>query len=170
MSRTIETKTTVAAPAQLVRAFMLDINNWVRVMPSSVMTPGGFRWEGAPWQAGSRIVSVAKVLGMTLKEEVLAPAAGELFRVESRKAGFKYITACRVADVGPEESVVTLTTIWAGWPMIFARFTPRSQFEAGQQFSDRALQTEIELAWLRAKQGQESVELYPGLTSPQCTC
>jgi hypothetical protein len=134
---------------------MLDIDNWPRAMPSSVMVPGGFRWKGEPWQAGSYIVSVAKLLGMTLKEEVLAPAAGELFRVESRKAGFKYITACRVADAGPEEAVVTLTTTWAGWPMIFARFTPRSQFEAGQQFSDRALQTEMELAWLRAKEGPQ---------------
>jgi len=152
VSRTIETNTRVAAPAQFVRAFMLDVGNWPRVMPSSVMAPGGFRWEGAPWQAGSYIVSVAKVLGMTLKEEVLAPAAGELFRVESRKAGFRYITGCRVASAGPEESIISLTTIWAGWPMIFARFTPRAQFEAGQQFSDRALQTEIELAWLRAQQ------------------
>ena len=153
MRRTVETKMRAAAPAQFVRAFMLDIDNWPRAMLSSVMVPAGFRWEGAPWQAGSHIVSVAKFLGINLKEEVLAPAAGELFRVESRKAGFKYITACRVADAGPEESLVTLTTTWAGWPMIFARFTPRSQFEAGQQFSDRALTTEIELAWLRAKEG-----------------
>lgn len=154
MGRSIESRVTVAAPAQFVRTFMLDIHNWQKVMPSAAMIPGGLRWQGEPWSVGSQVVAEGRVLGMTLRLDVVSPNPGELFRIESRRFGFSYVTGFQADDAGAGGSVAIVRTILGGWPTVFAAFIPRSSIETGQQFSAPAIKTEIELAWLRAKESR----------------
>ena len=148
MSEPVERRVTVAAPAEFVRAFLLDIGNWPKIW-ASPFSPGPFRWDGEPWTVSSRIVSAGKLFGIALNEQVVASSTGELFCVSQRTAGMSYTTSCRIVEAGTDQCVVALTTILGGWGAAFAHFTPQSQLEAAEQFSMPALKTESELAWLR---------------------
>lgn len=152
MSYVIETKTAVAAPAEFARAFLLDISNRRKIS----RTPDGREpevwWEGSPWQRGSTLVTrTPTTMGqsVTVRAEIVTAEPGELFRIVTRKMGIRFTVGCSVTELGLEKSTISQVMLLEGWASLFAKMIPR---EGLRQFQEDTVRSEIELAWLRAKE------------------
>lgn len=149
MSYEHTTTTTVAAPANFVRAFILDVENWPRLRRLPTSMSQQLWWEGAAWEPGSTLVTTSVFTGRktTVRAIVAAREAGELYRTMAKMAGTRVWTTCRVGEAGTDAAVVSYQERIDGWMSLAGKMAAGF---GGGQFYETALQSAIALAWLQS--------------------
>jgi hypothetical protein len=158
----------VAAPADFVQEWMLDIRNWGKANGSipaaaALLTPlvnlPDCTWEGDPWITGSRLVMRTRIAGVptTIRCTAVEPHDGE-FCCYEQKAGFlfakqTYTYSYSVTPRSDISSELTYRTYVDGWA---SKFSPTARKSAPESAHAYRI---IEDAWARSKElhagGQE---------------
>jgi hypothetical protein len=155
---TSEWATTIAAPAEFVANYILDVVHWEEMaaaipLVSSVVKAPKCTWEGEPWRPGSVIAMRSAAIGipMTVHCKVVEPEEGELCRYTQEmglplsKQTFTY--SYSIVALAATTSELSYRAYVEGWAGRFAPTIRNPQWGPARTFA-----SVIEEAWRHTQQ------------------